>query len=265
MHVVFVMTAMRPFRSIGFLVLFLALLPLGASAACKGGWSSNWIWDFDGSIGTGHLVRMSLVFAGEEVTGVYFHADRLKDIPLKGRVTHGKELVLDEYDAKGQVVARFEGSFTDHDALGRPLDCEHFVGAWQTLGAAERLPVDLQSVDGVGGGSLQNRYAIAGVHDDETIHRRAYQFWKAVQLGDRKTVASLLEYPIEVRLPAGMVRLRRPADLIARYDRIFTDRFRERIANAMPRNMFSKANGIMLGDGQVWFGPDGKVISLNLP
>jgi len=42
-----------------------------------------------------------------------------------------------------------------------------------------------------------------------------------------------------------------------------TPEFQKAIASAVPRNMFVRDLGIMLGGGEVWFGPDGDVIALN--
>ena len=64
-------------------------------------------------------------------------------------------------------------------------------------------------------------------------------------------------------LPAGIRRLRTPAERVAHYDAIFSDVCRAAIAQALPRNMFVRDQGVMLGKGEVWFNADGKVIALN--
>lgn len=256
---------MRPRRLPGLFLLLLALLPAAAIGACAKN-EPGWLWNYDGTIGDGNRVRMTLVLRGEQVDGLYFYASRLRDIALRGTLANGTDLVLDELDARGNVAARFEGKFAERDPRGRfgdgRLECEVIVGFWQKPGSSERLPLYL-SMDGGTAGTLTNRYLPAGADDDELIHRNAHRFWDAVKRGDRKAVAALVAYPIKVRLPAGTKRLRGPADLLANYDAIFSPRYREAIANAMPRNMFVRDQGIMLGSGEAWFGPDGKVIALN--
>lgn len=247
------------------IVLLLMLFPLSSQSACIKN-EPNWLWNYDGSLGERYRVRMTLVFAGEEVSGLYFYASQLKDISLKGRVSDGTDIVLDELDAAGNVVAHFEGKFPERDPRGRfgnsKLKCETIVGTWQKVNSPDSLPVYLSLESGTAG-SLTNRYAPAGSDDDNMIHRNAYRFWNAVRLGDKKAVAAAIAYPISVHLPTGRNRLRSPTELIANYDDIFSPKYLEAIANALPRNMFVRDQGIMLGRGEVWFGPDGKVITLN--
>lgn len=258
---------MRTFSSPSVLMLLLALLlPADAFAACTMK-EPRWLWNYDGAIGDGdkYPVRMTLIFNGEEVNGLYFYASQLRDIFLQGTIQNGTDIVLDELDSKGKVKARFEGKFVERDPRGKfgssNLACEVMVGFWQKIDSSDRLPVYLSMSNGTMGG-LTARYVTAGASDDELIHRNAYRFWNYVKQGNKKGVASLVAYPIDVSLPAGNKRLSGPADLIANYDAIFTPEYREAIASALPRNMFVRDQGIMLGRGVVWFGPDGKVITL---
>lgn len=247
------------------IILLLMLFPLSSQSACIKN-EPNWLRNYDGSLGEKYRVRMTLIFAGEEVRGLYFYASQLKDIQLKGRISDGTDILLDELDAAGNVVAHFEGKFPERDPRGRfgssKLECETIVGSWRKVSSPESIPVYLSLESGTGG-SLTNRYAPAGADDDSLIHRNVYRFWNAVRLGDKKAVAAAITYPISVHLPTGRKRLRSPTELIANYDDIFSPKYREAIASALPRNMFVRDQGIMLGSGEVWFGPDGKVITLN--
>ncbi len=247
------------------LALLMMMLPLSAQPSCIRN-APDWLWNYDGSLGEKYRVRMTLVFAGEEVSGLYFYASQLKDIPLKGKVRNGTDILLDELDPEGNVVARFEGRFQERVPAGRSgnteLECETIAGSWRRLNPPDGLPVHLSLESGTAG-SLTNRYAPAGAADDSLIHLRAYQFWNAVRRDDRKAVAATIAYPISINLRRGKKRLRSPAEFVANYDLIFSSKYREAISNALPRNMFVRDQGIMLGSGEVWFGPDGKVIALN--
>lgn len=226
----------------------------------------HWLWNYDGHIGDKYRVRMTLVFAEKEVSGLYFYASQLKDIALKGWVMDGTSLVLDELDSSGNVVARFEGKFSDIDPQGRfggsKLECEIIVGSWRKPHSSESLPIYLSQESGTDG-DLKNRYALAGAADDTLVHRNVYRFWNAVRMDDRKTVAASIAYPISVQLPAGKKRLHGSAELTALYDAIFSPEYRKALSEALPRNMFVRDQGIMLGHGEVWFGPGGKVVALN--
>lgn len=246
--------------------LLLGLFPLVASAAC-GKNQANWLWDYDGTLGETYRVRMTLVFRGDQVNGLYFYATQLKDIALQGRITDGTHITLDELDANSRVVARFDGQFAEQDSQGRfgnsKLECEVIVGSWQRLNATTALPLRLSMTGGVVA-SLDHRYEPAGAKDDALVHQQVARFWNAVKRADRKAVAAMITYPIKVRTAGGgRQALRIPVEFMASYDAIFTPQFRESITSAIPRNMFSRDQGIMLGNGEVWFGPDGKVIALN--
>jgi hypothetical protein len=91
----------------------------------------------------------------------------------------------------------------------------------------------------------------------------AQHFWESVKLGNKNEVASLIAYPITVKLLKGSKRIRNAKEFLKYYDAIFTARFVQAISYATPRNMFARDQGIMLGNGEVWFGPHGKVITLN--
>ena len=247
------------------LALLMGWLPLLAQAACLQN-APDMLHNYDGTIGDGLRVRMSLVLQGEKVQGLYFYGSQLKDIALQGQLTQGTDLVLDELDAQGQAVARLQARFADHDPKGRlpgsDLGCSVIIGTWQALGAAQSLPVYL-ALESSTMGSLTQRYQAAGADDDALVHRRALLFRDAVKRADKQAVAGLLAYPVPVQLAGRPSRLRNAADLLAHYDAIFSARYRAAIASALPRNMFVRYQGIMLGKGEVWFGPDGRVIALN--
>ncbi|NRR33205.1 hypothetical protein HSX11_23820 [Oxalobacteraceae bacterium] len=233
-----------------------------AGAVCKVS-EPNSLYNYEGSIDGKHAIRMTLIFSDAGVVGNYFYASQLKDIALKGTVRDGRSLTLDELGPDNKVSAGIEASFADKDPKGSfgnsELACEVIVGNWSRPGADKKLPVYLK-LESITGGTLDNRY---GEGKDEQVHANARRFRDAVKSGDKKAVASLLAYPISVNLAGKRVHLKKAAELIAHYDAIFTPDYRGLILAAVPRNMFSRDQGIMLGSGQVWFNGDGKVIALN--
>ena len=146
---------------------------------------------------------------------------------------------------------------------GTPLPVFDFTSAESFAPALANLTLAGIGAESATSGSLQHRYGAIGVADDEVVHRRSQAFWKAVKTGDRATVAGLVQYPIFVQVDGRRTRLADPAALLAVYDKVFTPAFRDAIARGLPRNMFVRGEGAMLGDGQVWFGASGKVIALN--
>jgi len=226
----------------------------------------GWLWNYDGAINEKYRVRMTLVFGAGEINGVYFYASQLRDLRLKGRIEQGSKLLLDELDPAGKVTGRIEAQFVTRDPKGRygdsELACEVIVGTWSKPDGTGRMPLYL-SMEGGTAGALTRRYAAIGVRDDEIVHRGAQKFWRAVRSDDRAAVAASIRYPIRVMLDGKPVRLKGAEELLARYDAIFTPAYREAIAKGLPRNMFVRDQGAMLGSGEVWFGADGRVTALS--
>lgn len=252
-------------RRLLWIVLCLVIGPLPALAACSKT-QPGWMWNYEGDMAGSNRIRMTLIFGDKDITGVYFYASQLRDIRLRGRMLDTTRVVLEEFDAAGAVSARFEAEFPDKDPGGKfgdsALQCEVMRGTWSKHDGANAMPVYL-ALEGGTVGSLVNRYAAIGVGNPETLHRNAQAFWLAVKRDDRKTAAALIRYPIRVDVATGRKRYTSAAQLLADYGLIFTPAFREEIAKGLPRNMFVRAEGAMLGSGQAWFGPDGKVIALN--
>ena len=247
------------------LALCAGILPTLSWAACTKV-QPGWLWNYEGHIAGQHRVRMTLVFGPSEITGVYFYASQLKDIALRGRMLDETRVVLEELDTAGQPTARFEAEFLETAPWSKfgasLLQCEVIRGTWRKIGADTALPVLLE-MDGGTAGSMKSRYGAIGVRDQEALHRNAQAFWRAVQRDDRVTAARLIRYPIRVDTTAGLRRYTAAEQLLADYERIFTPGFRQAIARGLPRNMFVRDQGAMLGDGQVWFGADGRVTALN--
>ena len=241
------------------------LLPSPSWAACTKV-QPGWLWNYEGHIAGQHRIRMTLVFGQGEITGVYFYASQLKDIPLRGRLLDATRVVLEELDPAGQPSARFEAEFPQTAPESKfgssELQCEVIRGVWRKIGAEAALPVVLE-MEGGTAGSLKSRYGAIGVRDPEALHRNSQAFWRAVQREDRKAAARLIRYPIRIDTAAGQRRYTSAEQLLADYDLIFTPGFRELIAQGLPRHMFVRDQGAMLGHGQVWFGADGRVTALN--
>ena len=96
------MSVSRLQRTLG---LVLALLPAIAHAACIKT-QPDWLWNYDGTIGDTLRVRMTLVLRGEQVDGMYFYASQLRDIPIKGKIANGTDIVLDELDGHARPGSR---------------------------------------------------------------------------------------------------------------------------------------------------------------
>jgi hypothetical protein len=163
------------------------------------------------------------------------------------------------------VTGQFIGQFVEKDPRGiygdSRLECDVMVGTWQKRGSPQKRPFYLHAVDATTG-SLSQRYAAAGASDSHLVEENARRFWEGVKRGDKTSVAQQIRYPIKVTMGKRLTTLRSAADFEKQYDTLITHRTREAILDDIPRYMFVREEGVMLANGIVWFGPDGKVITL---
>jgi hypothetical protein len=177
----------------------------------------------------------------------------------------GNSWKLTEYNAAGRPAATFAGNFLSSDPQfgnGSKLNCGVVTGKWIPTNGKPLLPFRL-SEESSTSGEFGHLYDVAGANGDEPVNRAAAAFRTAVLQNRREVVAHMIAYPIETSVPGRRIKLTSPAALLAHYDGIFNAKFRATIAGDVPRLMFARDQGVMLGGGEVWFGPDGKVEALN--
>jgi hypothetical protein len=76
----------------------------------------------------------------------------------------------------------------------------------------------------------------------------------AVERGDKKQVASMVHYPLNVHFADKTVVIRNPAEFTRNYGRIVNDSVKAKITDEKSsRCMFANWQGFMVGDGEVWF------------
>lgn len=75
----------------------------------------------------------------------------------------------------------------------------------------------------------------------------------AIKSADKQKVAGLVHYPLEVNLVKGHRVVRTKAELVKDYDTIFTPGTRAAIEKQVPACLFANYQGVMIGDGEVWF------------
>jgi hypothetical protein len=218
--------------------------------------------DYEGTLGN-KSIGMTL----DVEKPYYFYNDFLKNIALQESKDEKGNMVLFELDSKGAKVAVFKCQFPVKDPDGRlkgKLDKEVIIGTWSHLDGSGSLPFKLREVGGVGNDG-EKRYEVAGVDNDAAFETGVQKWRKAVITNDRKTVVSMIQFPIEVKVfHKPRVELHNAAQLLKNYDGVFTPSYIKLIRAAVPHNMFVKSSGIMLGEsGEVWFDATGKVVALN--
>jgi hypothetical protein len=70
----------------------------------------------------------------------------------------------------------------------------------------------------------------------------------------RERVAAMVSYPLRTRIKAQSLRLHTPAEFLAHYDELLTPKTQHAIAAQSYSDLFSNSQGVMIGQGEVWFG-----------
>ncbi len=76
---------------------------------------------------------------------------------------------------------------------------------------------------------------------------------KAVADDDKAAVAAMVDYPFQARINGKSVKIRDAAHFIADYERIMTPRVRHSLAHQRYEDLFANWQGVMVGDGEIWF------------
>ncbi len=76
---------------------------------------------------------------------------------------------------------------------------------------------------------------------------------KAVAAGDRHAVAGMVSYPLTAHAGGHAVTVRDARQFAAQWDRIMTPAVVAAIGRQDYATLFANDEGVMIGDGQVWF------------
>lgn len=234
-----------------------SVLPASAQSAPSAGRPESM---YEGVLGTG-AIGMTIVHprGGETaLTGHYFAAGVLKDIPLTGSFQAGR-LILREAGGGAFVLAFVDNGF----AGGKPLDFGNSIGlTGQWTQGATRLAVTLGSTGSrVAGG---RRYAQVTRESDEAFEARVQGFHRAVLAGDRAAAAGHVAFPLRVTSAGKSRQIASAEQLDAEWDRVFTPACLDVLKEALPHDMFVARGQAMIGNGVAWFGANGAV-AINLP
>jgi hypothetical protein len=93
--------------------------------------------------------------------------------------------------------------------------------------------------------------ALFGAHEPYEAFLARLQ--DAVAAGDREAVAAMVAYPLETRVAGLPVTLAAPEDVVRRYDQLFTPPVVAALERQSFATLFANAEGVMVGDGEVWF------------
>lgn len=218
------------------------------------------VHEYTGTMEPGLKIGMGLAFSpdGRTVRGTYFYNRFGQDIRVEGELTN-RQVTLREHDAQGRVTARFTGEFPPQDPKGRyggsRLNREVLIGRWERTDGSGARPFELALGHIWWRVGAQSRYANAGFDDAGAVDDFARKFQAAVVKRDAVTVAAMVQYPIEVSLRGKRVRLADAAALQREFTAVFDHEFTRRIEACATAHLFSRSEGVMLGNGEIWLAP----------
>lgn len=75
----------------------------------------------------------------------------------------------------------------------------------------------------------------------------------AVRAGDKQKVAAMVQYPLNVNTDKGHRLVRSSSEFVRDYTHLFTPAIVKAIQKQVPECLFANWQGVMIGDGEVWF------------
>ena len=100
------------------------------------------------------------------------------------------------------------------------------------------------------------RFQVAGVDSDSAVFHFLTTLQTAVTHDDSTAVAALVAYPLSVNRPHGGFAVGNRRTFLLRYRQIITPPVRRAILAQVPDSLFANWQGLMIGRGDVWFGPE---------
>lgn len=254
------MQAMRPL--VLLLMSFVSAISYAqGSAPIYGGFGPG-LLDYQGNVGPAKIGLTFVIDTSATPHGSYFYFKYLKDIPLKGSFA-SDGFVLNEYDQGGKVSGTFHLKISTEgvDAKGEKTpnlgNTSILTGTWTSADNSRSFPVKLKQV-GWMSGSEGHRYEAFG--SDADVEGRIQRFYTDVQHGNKQAAAALVSYPLRVN--ALKLTIKDQRQFLADYDLVFTSDFVRCLQQYPPHNLFVNAQGIMLGQGELWFDEHG-LMSVN--
>lgn len=76
---------------------------------------------------------------------------------------------------------------------------------------------------------------------------------KAVAAADKAAVAGMISYPLKTKVAGKATTLHNAKEFTAHYDALVTPKVAAAVKGQTYAKLFANAEGVMIGDGEVWF------------
>ena len=228
-------------------------------------------WNYHGYIAGQYAISLTLTEEDGKIKASYFYDRYLEDIALDCTPGPDRSIQFTETDANGKPLALFIGRYADHDPrqsygpANPKLDRDVIVGTWTKLPDGKPLPFYLRLDSITAHLKNKGRYSSMGVDDAVSFETSVRAFWSAIRENQKPRVVACIHYPITVKIAGSSSEVPDEKHMLAVYEAVFNDRYREAVARTVPRNLFHNYRGAMIGPGLAWFDADGKIIAINQP
>jgi len=217
--------------------IILSLLLLAAtichSKTIEQGWNC-----FEGYIGENDVVVNIYCDSIGNLTGDYCYKKYETRIPLKGKLT-AQGLFLDEFTAN-KITAKFSGTINEKDNTigGKWLSTKHsdihfFLRLNSQTGNLPDAKYELEA-------------------DDELVESFFKNAKKAILTDNKTWLSKNIKFPIAVNIGKKRVQIKTPKSFAANYSKIITKEYQSKIKASCTCNIFSNAQGAMIGNGSLW-------------
>ncbi|SFG13721.1 hypothetical protein SAMN05660649_00828 [Desulfotomaculum arcticum] len=99
-----------------------------------------------------------------------------------------------------------------------------------------------------------NRYAAAGINDPVGFEQYFYAVQSLINSDDREEVVKYFSYPVTLQIHNQQVTIKNAEEMLKQYDTVFTLNVKKAVAEQKVDNLFVNYMGVMVGNGQLWFG-----------
>ncbi|ADQ03938.1 hypothetical protein Calow_0349 [Caldicellulosiruptor owensensis OL] len=197
-------------------------------------------YDYSGKKGSKDII-MSIYINNSKITGLYAFKGVKEHIKVEGKLKNGK-ITLNEFNKKGKIAGTFYGNLKTADTV---------EGTWSN--GKIKLPFKLKLVDVIYT-DYGKRYNLVGFPDEEVV-KFATNIQKYLIKNDKKALAKLIVYPIDVKIDGKKKSIKNEKEFINNFDKIFNGNLKKAIINADPLFMFVNQYGAMLGENgyNIWF------------
>jgi len=124
-------------------------------------------------------------------------------------------------------------------------------GTWND--GKQKLSFSMRLTDIIPEVEYGKRYSMATNISDINVEKFVEDIKAYVNNNDKNNIAKAISYPINVNVKDEKILIKNQEDFLKNYDIIFTTEYKKAIKDSFAKYMFVNSQGVMIGDGLMWF------------